>query len=417
MAVDLDEALASDAAGRDLEEAAGTDLADVADEGEAVAVVDALHGGLAQASGETVAGAGEVHAAAGAGRHLLAAGRRLGHLLAPALDDHPSVVLGGGGAHVEGGRLRQVVHPVEDALVLLGRDHVFGGAAAGGYQEEEVEHHGAVACGDLGDGVQLMEAVAADRGANLEGHAQVAQVVHDLQGALEGAGALAEGVVAILGGAVQADVSAGDAGVAGLAQPLAGGEGRGAGRKGHPEPAVVGGVGDEVEDVAPHHGVAAGEHQDGPADLSDLVDEAEAFLGGQLARVALGLGLGAAVDAPEGAGARYLPGDGEGSEVEVDIGDGRLGRGAAVGRLGVAHGGFGVRRRLLSHLFVNYQGVSVSKASAGGEREPGTGNQVRGWGPCSGFPVPGSWVWGCDGGQVVPGAGLEPACPSRDGGF
>src|SRR3989304_4503431 len=72
--------------------------------------------------------------------------------------------LGGRRAHVEGGRLRQVVHPVEDALVLLRRDHVLGGAAAGGHQEEEVEHHGAVAGGEVGDGLRLVQVVAGGRG-------------------------------------------------------------------------------------------------------------------------------------------------------------------------------------------------------------------------------------------------------------
>jgi hypothetical protein len=42
----------------------------------------------------------------------------------------------------------------------------------------------------------------------------------------------------------------------------------------------------------------------------------------------------------------------------------------------VARGGLGGRMRFLSHFFVNYQGVNVSKASARGTGGRGTSRQV-----------------------------------------
>ncbi len=79
-------------------------------------------------------------------------------------------------------------------------------------------------------------------------------------------------------------------------------------------------VGENVKEVAAHHGIAAGDHQDGVAELLDLIDEADSLTVGQLVRVSSRLGLRAAVLAGECAGSSQLPGDGEGGEVEVGLG-------------------------------------------------------------------------------------------------
>ena len=118
------------------------------------------------------------------------------------------------------------------------------------------------------------------------------------QGALEGAGTAAEGVVLLGVGIVDRDADARDADLGHPARRL-GRDERAVGRHDRPQPDVARVRGD-LEDVGPHERLAAGEDEDRVAGLGDLVDEAEALLGGQLVGVRPVQRRGAAVGADAG---------------------------------------------------------------------------------------------------------------------
>jgi hypothetical protein len=77
---------------------------------------------------------------------------------------------------------------------------------------------------------------------------------------------------------------------------------------------------DQVLQIGTAHRIAAGEHQQRGLWLEPayLIDQLEAFLGRELARIAARDGVGAAVDARQTAGPRDFPDDEERSAVEVD---------------------------------------------------------------------------------------------------
>ena len=156
-------------------------------------------------------------------------------------------------------------------------------------------------------------------GVDLHAEADIVGPVQDIHGALPGAFDLAKIVVDRRPGRVQAEGDAADARVPGLFQARFGGQ-RGGGGGQRAAQALFGGVGDEIEEVPAHHGVAAGEDEDGMvAEGGQAVDEAEAFLSGKFQRMGMMLGVGAAVDARVGAGPGHFPGDGEGRFVEVRV--------------------------------------------------------------------------------------------------
>ena len=78
-------------------------------------------------------------------------------------------------------------------------------------------------------------------------------------------------------------------------------------------------VSEDIVEVAAHHRIAAGDHQDRIAELADLIDQAARLGGGEFVRVALGLCLSPAMATSERAGAGDLPGDGERGQVKVRL--------------------------------------------------------------------------------------------------
>ena len=124
VAIDLHHVVFAHVARGDGQKAGGFDFAQVGDEEEAVAVVDAL-GGAVEAVRVLEA------------RALEGDGRVFAQLLALALDGDAAVHGRGRGLDVERCGLAEVVEPVEDALMFFGADHPVDLAAAGGHQEED----------------------------------------------------------------------------------------------------------------------------------------------------------------------------------------------------------------------------------------------------------------------------------------
>jgi hypothetical protein len=140
-------------------------------------------------------------------------------------------------------------------------------------------------------------------------------------------------------GRIQAEGDAAHAGLLGLAQARRRGQGGGGGRE-RAAQTGGGGVRDQLEEIGPHHRIAAGEDQDRAAERRQAVDQLPGLVGGELGGVAPVLRVGAAVHAGEGAGACDLPGDGEGRLVEVGLEHVAVVQGALGGGLG-REGGVG----------------------------------------------------------------------------
>ena len=74
---------------------------------------------------------------------------------------------------------------------------------------------------------------------------------------------------------------------------------------------------DQFQNVRPHDGVPARQHQHGRAQLRQLVNQAQGFLMGQFIRMGPRLGYGAAMLARQRAGARHFPENQEGAFIEI----------------------------------------------------------------------------------------------------
>ena len=101
-----------------------------------------------------------------------------------------------------------VVEPVEDALVLIGRNHLgFGdiNAAADRNQQEGVQGIGAEVAHQFQHLGQLGGIVPGDGHVDLHRHAQLFEIPEAVDGGVEGAGNSAEAVVGVGIGAVQRD--------------------------------------------------------------------------------------------------------------------------------------------------------------------------------------------------------------------
>jgi len=281
------------------QEAAGLDVARVGDEAEADAAQAAARDGVQ---------------AVGLERHRRA-------FLGGALAQDAVIVRRAGRLELERGFAALVVKPVQGALILIGVDGLVDDvlAAAGGDQQKDVVGHGAqldrqlLNLGDLGQ-VELGHG-----GVDLEGNAGAFDALDAAQGAGEGPRHLAERVVGLGAGAVQADAQPLDADGGELLRDLVGDEGA-VGRHHHAQPqpvAVCGGL----EDIRPQQRLSPGENHDRLPHFGNLVEQAEAFLRVEFPVVGAPGGRRPAVDAGEVAVAGGLPGD-------------QAQRGAVGGRLG-----------------------------------------------------------------------------------
>ena len=226
-----------------------------------------------------------------------------------ALAHDAVVVRRAGGLEVHAGGLAEVVEPVQHVLVFLGADDLVGqaGGPAHGHQQEDVPGGRADALAQIEDVLEAVQVVARDRGVDLEGHPGLFKVFDAAHRGFEGPGHAAELVVAGGVGAIDGDGAAVDAGFLDLAGQF--GRDQGAvGREGAGQPLVVG-IGHQFIDIGAHHGIAAGEDDDGVAHLGEGVDEGLGLFGGELARIGFRVGLGAAVLAGQVTGAGHFPGD------------------------------------------------------------------------------------------------------------
>ena len=295
VAIDIDHIVLAHRASRHGQETGGHDLTGMRDEQEAVAIVDALLGTV-QSIGILEAGPLEGDLRPGAGFGLF------------ALDGDPPVHRRGGGFDIERRLLGQVVQPVEDPFVLFGADHPRHLGAPGGHQEEHRPLHGANFLDERHHLRQVIDVMARDGRIDLGADAHLLGVAQDVHGALPRAFHLAEVIVDCGARRVQAEGDAPDACLGGLLQAF---DGRQGGRRGgqRAAQALLRGIGDQFEQVAAHHRVAAGEDQDRAAEIGQPVDQAQPFLGVQFIGIALVLGVGAAVHAGISARTRHLPGN------------------------------------------------------------------------------------------------------------
>ena len=74
---------------------------------------------------------------------------------------------------------------------------------------------------------------------------------------------------------------------------------------------------DQFQNVRPHDGVSARQHQHGGPQLRQLVNQAQGFLMGQFIRMGPRLGHGAAMLARQRAGARHFPENQKGAFIEI----------------------------------------------------------------------------------------------------
>src|SRR3990172_3280330 len=305
--VDRGETLRAHIAGWQRQEAAGADVADMVDEGKAVAIIDTLHR-HAHLALKRVAGAGDVRERRGA---AAGASRRAGGCLGlPLVDDHAAVVHSGGRSDIERARLRRVVEPVERPLVLLGAHHVAGVAPAGRDEKEDAPHDRLVGSDEGRDLGQARDRVPGDRGSHLERNTGITYRLEDIERPLERTADAPEEVVRRGVGTVQADVDARHPGIPRAPDRLPRAAARRRRREGDAKTAR-GRPFDDVEAVVAHQRVAAGDDQDRTADVYKLIDHTERFLGRQLPPVAPRLGLGPAMNAREEGSASDLPSDGE----------------------------------------------------------------------------------------------------------
>ena len=113
----------------------------------------------------------------------------------PPLANHAEVVRRTGRLHLNATFERAIVEPVQHALVLFRRNHLFGGnidAAAHWHQQECVQRIRSQRLRQFEHLRKLMGIVAGDGGVDLYRHAQILQIPETGNGGIEGAGNAAE---------------------------------------------------------------------------------------------------------------------------------------------------------------------------------------------------------------------------------
>jgi hypothetical protein len=218
----------------------------------------------------------------------------------------------GGGDH-ERRLLGGAVHPTHELLAVLRRERLEHRAAAHGDEEEEApagEPEGPQELVHRGD---VRGGLGGDEGVDLEGGAELGRPADGGERAVEGALDAADRVMALRGGAVEAEAEGGDAVVRERLEDLAG-EGRGGGGRDGDVDAEAAGLVDEGQEIRALERVPAREDQGGHRvpELRDLAEEREALLVRELAGMGVRHGGGAAVAAGERTGLGHLPVDVDG---------------------------------------------------------------------------------------------------------
>ena len=281
--------------------------------------------------------------APGHGIHAESVGRDGHAFLVGALAQDTIIVGRASGLEVHGRGFAEVVEPVQYVFVFARGDDLIdqSGRPTHGHQQEDVPRRRAQTFAQVENVLERSQVVFGDRGVDLKFHAHGLQVFDAPQRGVERAGHAAEGVVTGGVGAVDGDRTTLKTGFlypAGIFRRDQGSVG------GHDAAQPLGrGVGPQFVHVGPHHGVAAGEDDDGIAHLGEGVDEGFGFGRGQFAGVRLGMGLGPAVPAGQVARAGHFPGDetalgravGQGAGGMVAEGPAGMAAGMSGGRVGM----------------------------------------------------------------------------------
>ena len=258
-------------------------------EHEPAGVVHSLRGSF-QAVAEVVAGAGHRSA---------------------VLQGYAPILRRRGRLDVIGRGQGELVEPLQNALVAVRIEHLQCLSATGRHEEEHgplddaplAEHHG--------HALKLVHVLRADGRVDLKRQPLGGRVLHAGPGACERPFEAAEGVVHLGIARVDAEGHPAYSGLCRLRHAGARGK-RSGGRGERDAQTALGCVAGELEQVAAHQGVAAGEHQDRPGpEAGELIDQPHAFVGVELERIAARLRLGTAVLARVCARLRELPRDRE----------------------------------------------------------------------------------------------------------
>ena len=238
-------------------------------------------------------------------------------------------MLCGGGLDVEGHCAAQVVKLVEDGLVLFWGDHIVLDPSPDGHEKKHAPEGDVLAGEHLRDLADPVLVEAGHGGVDLNLEADPACDADGVHRPIEAAFDAPKLVVALAAVSVEAD---GEADEAGFFHPEDGFAGHllGPGRGHRHAQADFGAVADDVEDIGPLEGVAAGDDEEDGAEPAGFIEEGEGLLDVQLPGVPAGPGLGPAVEAGERAGLGYLPDHDKGGSVEVELADSgfsRSGRG------------------------------------------------------------------------------------------
>ena len=231
------------------------------------------------------------------GGNLVSARQAVGGL---ALPRHPEVMRSAGGLQLDAAFERLIVEPVQHLLILFRRHHLLGGdihSASHRHQQEGVQCIGAEGARQVEHGRQLVRVVARDRGVDLHRNSQLLQVAHAVDGGVERAGNAAERIVSVRVRPVQRDRDPLDSGMLDLLRDVFGYQRSVGGQR--DAQTAAGGVFGQLENVVTVERFTAAEHEDGIAEVGNLGNDVERFVGRQIGRRhQLGRGS-AAVDAAQ----------------------------------------------------------------------------------------------------------------------
>src|SRR5579885_289487 len=292
--VDFDNGVAADVPGGNGQKPAWKDVAGMGNEQQPLAIVDA-----------------------GRPRHAWrrARGEEGPFLFAP-LGDIATIVLRLRGLNLEGRGFRQSVESLEYLLIAV-RIQVGAGLSAPHRNEKEqapklrpaIRH-------PLSDLPEEVEVMFAHGGIDLRFEPDAAGFLERENGAVEGTQNLPKLIMDGGRRAVETDGHARDSGGFKFVDRLSGQQRRCAGRHGGAE-ADMHAVAKRLEQVGALEWVAAGKEHERVIELADVVEQHSGFGRGQLTRIALRAGAGAAMQASQVAGLRGFPDDDEGVAMEV----------------------------------------------------------------------------------------------------
>ena len=243
------------------------------------------------------------------GVHAERGGRYGDAFLAGALAHDAVVVRRTGGFEMHGGRLAEIIEPVQHVLVFLRRDHLIRklGGPAHRHQQEDMPRRRADALAEFEYLLKIMQVIPSDRSVDLKLHALGLETLDAAHGGVERAGHTAERIVFLGVVAVDGDRTALHARFLDLTGVFRRDERPVGGH--HAAQALGTRIGDQLVYIGADHGIAAGENDDRVAHAREGIDQRLGFFRGQLARIGFRMRLGPAMFAGKVTGAGHFPRD------------------------------------------------------------------------------------------------------------